>query len=277
MASGSASFVALEITGRCQLGCGHCYADSGPQGTHGTMTGADWRRVIDQSAELGLPLVQFIGGEPTLHPELGELVQHALGRGLEVEVYTNLVNVPAGLWPVLAQPGVRLATSYYAPTAAGHDAVTRRRGSHERTLRGIREARRRGIPVRVGVIEVEAGQDVAGAAAEMRAAGVEDVKVDGMRGVGRGARDGQAAVDQLCGRCADGRLAIAPDGRVWPCVFARWLTIGNVHQGALGELDAGDVRSRLREAFGRRPATVYADGSDSGCTPGPCTPIIDGK
>ena len=106
MASGNTSFVALEITGRCQLGCRHCYAGSGPEGTHGTMTAADWRRVIDQLAELGMPLVQFIGGEPTLHRELGDLVGHALDRGLEVEVYSNLVSVPSRLWPVLERPGV---------------------------------------------------------------------------------------------------------------------------------------------------------------------------
>lgn len=28
-------FLWLEITGRCQLACAHCYADSGPTGTHG--------------------------------------------------------------------------------------------------------------------------------------------------------------------------------------------------------------------------------------------------
>ena len=37
----SLSFMWLELTGKCQLACGHCYADSGPAGTHGTMTAAD--------------------------------------------------------------------------------------------------------------------------------------------------------------------------------------------------------------------------------------------
>ncbi len=40
------SFLWLEITGRCQLTCQHCYASSGPSGTHGTMTVADWARVV---------------------------------------------------------------------------------------------------------------------------------------------------------------------------------------------------------------------------------------
>jgi MoaA/NifB/PqqE/SkfB family radical SAM enzyme len=274
----SSPFVALEVSGRCQLRCTHCYAESGPEGTHGRMATADWMRVIDDAAKLGAPLVQLIGGEPTLHPDLAVLVEQALDRRMEVEVYTNLVSIPAGLWPVLERPGVRLATSWYAPTSDGHDAVTGRIGSHDRTLRNIMEARRRGIPVRVGVILVREGQDVDGAASEMRAVGAERVRIDRMREVGRGIRIGQPGVEQLCGRCADGRLAVSPDGDVWPCVFARWLVVGNILDRSLGDVDAdaAGVRVELGAAFSRRRPLIYAD-SDSGCTPAPCTPIIDGK
>jgi hypothetical protein len=44
-------FVWLEITGKCQLECLHCYAESGPGGTHGAMTAANWRRVIPSHPE----------------------------------------------------------------------------------------------------------------------------------------------------------------------------------------------------------------------------------
>jgi MoaA/NifB/PqqE/SkfB family radical SAM enzyme len=61
------SFLWLEIIGACQLRCRHRYSDSGPRGTHGSMTIAGWMGVIDQAAALRVSLVQFIGGEPTLH------------------------------------------------------------------------------------------------------------------------------------------------------------------------------------------------------------------
>jgi hypothetical protein len=54
-----------EITGRCQLGCVHCSAGSGPLGTHGGMTTAEWFPVIEQASELCARDVQLIGGEPT--------------------------------------------------------------------------------------------------------------------------------------------------------------------------------------------------------------------
>jgi hypothetical protein len=53
------SFLWLEITGRCGLSCSHCYAGSGPSGSHGAMTAGDWRSVITQAADLGVSMVQF--------------------------------------------------------------------------------------------------------------------------------------------------------------------------------------------------------------------------
>src|SRR6266700_3941802 len=80
-----------EITGMCQLSCVHCYAGSGPDGTHGTMTASQWETVLTDAAALGTRMVCFIGGEPTLAPSLPRLVRHALSTGMEAEVYTNLV------------------------------------------------------------------------------------------------------------------------------------------------------------------------------------------
>ncbi|ORT51302.1 hypothetical protein UK99_07245 [Frankia casuarinae] len=114
--------LSLELTGRCQLSCSHCYADSGPAGGHGPMTAADWAEVIDAAAELGVRLVSMIGGEPTLHPALPEFVGRALDTGMTVEIFTNLVRIPDGLWPTLTRPGVRMSTSYYT-------AGRRRRGA----------------------------------------------------------------------------------------------------------------------------------------------------
>ena len=48
--SSALRFLWLEITGKCQLACEHCYAESGPKGTNGVMTVEDWQRVIDEAS-----------------------------------------------------------------------------------------------------------------------------------------------------------------------------------------------------------------------------------
>ncbi|MFE5847402.1 radical SAM protein [Streptomyces niveus] len=56
------TFAWLEITGLCNENCRHCYAGSSPQGDHGSMTVADWRRVVGELRGMGVRNVQFIGG-----------------------------------------------------------------------------------------------------------------------------------------------------------------------------------------------------------------------
>ncbi|MGH3869053.1 MAG: radical SAM protein [Pseudonocardiaceae bacterium] len=94
---------------------------------------------------LAVDTVQFIGGEPTLHPELPRLVCHALGKGLKGDVYTNLVHVTPDPWEVSSLPGVSLGTSWYSADLDRHADITGSKGSHARTRANIVEALRRGI------------------------------------------------------------------------------------------------------------------------------------
>lgn len=261
-------FVWLEITGRCQLECVHCYAESGPAGTHGQMSRDDWRRVIDEAAALGAGMVQFIGGEPTLHPDLEGLIAHARGAGVEVEVFSNLVHAPARLWEVFGAGGVRLACSYYSDNPEQHAAITGR-NTYMRTKANIVEALARSIPLRVGVIDLGDTQRTRQATAELAELGVSEIGHDVLRGVGRGVRTGAAGVEQLCGNCTNGVLAISPSGEVWPCVFSRWLPIGNVLTESLPAIISGErfaqVRHDLDQAFQARERRLP-------CVPRMCDP-----
>jgi hypothetical protein len=180
------------------------------------MTLADWRRVIDQAAALGVSLVQFIGGEPTLHPHLPALIQHALGRMMEVEVYTNLSHVSEEMWRVFAQPGVRLVASYYSTDAQQHDVITGRPGSHARTRANVVRALHRRIPIRIGTVEVHDDQVIEATLDELTALGVVNVRRDRVREVGRGARAAGPGIDQLCGHCMASRLAIPQQATCGP-------------------------------------------------------------
>jgi MoaA/NifB/PqqE/SkfB family radical SAM enzyme len=179
------SFLELEITGRCQLACTHCYAESGPGGSHGSMTVPDWERVIMEARDLGVEAVQFIGGEPTLYPGLSRLIRCALQSGLRVDVYSNLVHVTPELWELFQLPGVSLGTSWYSADPITHAKITGSVGSYWRTRANIVEALRRGIQIRAGIVEAIDGQDVDAARARLLELGVTAVGMDRARGVGR--------------------------------------------------------------------------------------------
>ena len=141
---------------------------------------ADWEAVIDEAALAGARLVQFTGGEPTLHPDLPYLIRYALSTGIQVEVISNLVHVTPAMWKVFSLPGVRLATSYYSDDRAQHRQLTGR-DTYSRTKANIAEAVRRGIRIRAGIIDVRDGQRTAQAEAELRALGVTSIGVDRIR------------------------------------------------------------------------------------------------
>jgi radical SAM protein with 4Fe4S-binding SPASM domain len=266
---GRVSFLWLEITGKCQLECVHCYAESGPSGTHGILARSDWEQVLDQAHDLGVNTVQFIGGEPTLHPDIEALINYALRQGLLVEVYTNLVNVSLGLWEVFSQPGVSLATSYYTDNPHQHESITQRRGSYLRTKANIIEAVRRAIPLRVEIVHVHDDQRVQQARRELEVFGVQKIGIDRLRQVGRGICNQQPDISQLCGNCGGDFIAIFPDGTVSPCPIFRWATIGNVQKEALASiLGRQELTQNLQEIKMRR----YNSSCSSGQTDGACGP-----
>ncbi|REK84576.1 radical SAM/SPASM domain-containing protein [Streptomyces inhibens] len=257
--------VALEITGACQLQCTQCFAQSGPDGTHGAMTAVDWRRVMGDAAKLGAREVQFIGGEPTVHPAWVELVEYALSLGLVVEVYSNLFHIKAAWWDVLSRPGVRLATSYYSDSAEEHETITTRQGSYARTRANIAEAVQRGIPVRAGIVRVLPGQRVQEARVELEALGVTSIRTDRTRHIGRAVPAAAAPKpEELCGRCGQGQAAVLPSGDVAPCVMSRWMTTGNARTQPLAKILDGD---RWERALHEVPARAGADPCDPQCNP----------
>ena len=219
---------------------------------------------------LGVAMVQFIGGEPTLHPRFAELLSCAIDAGLGVEVYSNLTRVKESWWELFACPNVSLATSYYSDLPGEHDAITGRPGSHARTLAGIREAVARRVPLRAGVIGVREGQRIDQAAAELAALGVADIRVDRLRRLGRAAGAGGPDAAELCGRCGRGIAAVLPSGEVCPCVMSRWLTAGNVRESPLADILSGP-------AMAAAVAAIPSARSGPDCAPDHCNPDLDGN
>lgn len=80
----------VEITSRCDLSCPACLVDAGRKWD---ISPAEFRRLIDGllRAEGQVDVLNFSGGEPTVHPQLLELVDEALSRPeiVRVSISTN--------------------------------------------------------------------------------------------------------------------------------------------------------------------------------------------
>lgn len=283
----SPAFVWLEITLSCQLRCQHCYASSGPQLGHGQMRLADWKQVITELAAHGTRFVQFIGGEPTIHPHFAELLAFAGDLGLGIEVYSNLISISTRLWNLFVHYHVRLATSFYSDDACIHDAITAIVGSQQKTLHHMQKALMLGLRLRVGMIQINEQQDIEATKRFLITQGVKAhaIGVDRTRGVGRGVSLRQEdPVEALCGKCINNRCAVTASGEVYPCIFSRSFPIGNVLKQDINSIVTGETMrstvNRLSQAFAHRQGSAYTEGDcDPDCEPEcdpvyypPCTP-----
>lgn len=261
----------LEITGRCNLECTHCYSDSGPDSEMtGKMTLADWKKFMDDASAEGCPQVQIIGGEPLVHPDFAAILKHAAKKFSAVEVYTNATMLTPQRVQFLKEMGASVATSIYADNALVHDAVTQRKGSFSRTVANIKHAIDSGIPVRASVILTpqNATQDITELTAFLKNLGVHHVGVDHLRGIGRGAVNNdqkEHPEQELCGQCFNGSLCATFDGKAHPCIMSRTIDLGDVRGGISALL----ARKAEAEAEARLPLLA---GNSPNCLPRECLP-----
>ncbi len=150
------AFVALEElhtlwfnTGTlCNIECNNCYIESSPHNDRlAYLSAAEVGRFLDEIDDLVLPTreIGFTGGEPFMNPELLEMVEDALVRGLEVLILTNAMqpmmrpHIQEGLVRLREMHAdllkLRLSIDHF--TQPLHDSE-RGQGSWERTLEGAR-------------------------------------------------------------------------------------------------------------------------------------------
>jgi radical SAM protein with 4Fe4S-binding SPASM domain len=133
----------LALTYRCNNNCYFCYT-GGPHKMAELKT-KDWKKVLDKLWDSGIPQVVFTGGEPTLRPDLVELVDHA--REFVTGLVTNGRKL-AGLAADLHRVSLDYAqVSLEAPTAELHDRMVGATGAWQETCDGIRAGLKSGLEV----------------------------------------------------------------------------------------------------------------------------------
>ncbi|MGB7587546.1 MAG: radical SAM protein [Solirubrobacterales bacterium] len=141
--------VVWNVTRRCNLHCGHCYADSHNRDYEGELTHQEGRRLLEDLAAFEVPTVLFSGGEPLLRPDLLDLAVVARDLGMRTVLSSNGTQVDA----VSAKAIVAAGFSYVGISIDGigplNDKLRGSHGAFEGAVAGIRAAR--GADLRTGV------------------------------------------------------------------------------------------------------------------------------
>ena len=176
------SAVGIEITKRCQLRCHHCFNDSGPE--HGQELPLPLiERTLDEMGIWGANQIRLSGGEPTLHSQLGEILDACAIRGIAITLNSHGVLSDATLARLLASPVARFIISLDGLEAA-HERV-RGEGTFHRAVATCRRLCAAGKAVTIAChLGRHNTRDVAGLAALAAELGA-DLKLTPLRPVGR--------------------------------------------------------------------------------------------
>jgi len=133
-----------ELTHRCPLQCPYCSNPVELERASNELSTAEWKRVIDEAAALGVLQIHFSGGEPTSRRDLVELVAHARASGLYTNLITAGVLLDAAKLKALVEAGLdHVQLSFQDSEAEGGDRIGGYKGGHVRKLelaRLVREA-----------------------------------------------------------------------------------------------------------------------------------------
>ncbi|HOW56630.1 MAG TPA: 12,18-didecarboxysiroheme deacetylase [Smithellaceae bacterium] len=139
--------VVWNITRRCNLRCLHCYSNSQDIPFAGELTTEEGKKVIEDLAQFGAPVILFSGGEPLMRPDLPELAQYAVDKGLRAVISTNGTLITREWAKKLQNIGLSYVGVSLDGTENTHDSFRGRKGAYGAALAGIRHCRDAGIKV----------------------------------------------------------------------------------------------------------------------------------
>jgi radical SAM protein len=143
--------VIWEMTQACDLNCAHCRANAKPQRHPLELSTAEAFHLIDQVAEMRVPLFVLTGGDPLKRPDLRPIVQYACRRGVHTSLTpsTTPLLVREAIFKLKESGLMRLALSLDGSTSELHDTFRGVPGSYQRTLDAVEWCHEAGLPVQV--------------------------------------------------------------------------------------------------------------------------------
>jgi SynChlorMet cassette radical SAM/SPASM protein ScmF len=182
----------LYLSDGCNLACSHCwigptYYTNGKGAKHMKLDYV--QKAIKEAKPLGLQFVKLTGGEPTLHPQLRELITLIREEGLKITIETNGVLIDQELAEFLVNESrvAFISISLDGASAETYEKLRGVKGSFDRAVGGIRALVALGFHPQVictlhrgNVSEIEA---ITAFAEEL---GCSSIKFNVMQQIGRG-------------------------------------------------------------------------------------------
>ncbi|MDY0362310.1 MAG: 12,18-didecarboxysiroheme deacetylase [Desulforegulaceae bacterium] len=139
--------VVWNITRRCNLNCIHCYAQAKNEEFKDELTTEQGKKLLDDLADFGVPVVLFSGGEPMMRKDLPILAEYAVSKGMRAVISTNGTLITEEKAKELKKIGL----SYVGISLDGMKEVNDKfrglEGAYDMAIKGIENCKKAGIKV----------------------------------------------------------------------------------------------------------------------------------
>jgi sulfatase maturation enzyme AslB (radical SAM superfamily) len=141
----------VDLTYRCNLQCVHCYLTNGKKELE--CSTEEIKDILEQLANAGTLYLTLSGGEIFLRRDLPEIVRHARKLHFAVRLLTSGTLIRDEMVDEIAEWHPELiAFSVYDLNPLVHDAITKRKGSLEKTLKIIDALKEKGVPIKISSV-----------------------------------------------------------------------------------------------------------------------------
>ena len=179
---------AMTVEGRwnCNQKCVHCYAAGQADAEEPELSTEQWKAILDRCRLIGVPQVTFTGGEPTVRPDLPELIEYA--RWFITRLNTNGVKLTPEYCKALREAALdSCQITFYSCDEEIHNRLVG--GEHfAQTVAGIEHALAAGINLSVNTPLCTLNRDYVSTLRFLKEKGVRYVTCSGLITTGNAAK-----------------------------------------------------------------------------------------
>ncbi len=147
-------FGSIELTGKCNLKCIHCYAVT--ERDKPVMSTGEIKKIINGLAKTGCLFLHLTGGECTLRNDFSAIYKHAYNKGIILTISTNGTLINDKIIALFKEcPPYRIFVSLYGSNNIIHEKITDVKGSFNKTIDGLKKMKAANLNVFVNCLAMK--------------------------------------------------------------------------------------------------------------------------
>jgi radical SAM protein with 4Fe4S-binding SPASM domain len=137
-------YVDIAVTGKCNCNCSHCsFIDKKTKEKE--LSFEEMRKLIQESLDLGVSSISFVGGEPLMRPDLPNLIKLVNPDLAVTSIFTNGWFLKEKALELKKAGLTSVKISIDSPFEKKHDEMRKMPGLFRRAIAGIKEANKLGL------------------------------------------------------------------------------------------------------------------------------------